>query len=74
MILQIISTIQGDNKILCIVKIKFKSLSLKLPDWWMKITTIAIITLLITIPIAANVVFNPLRAVNAANAIYKEEQ
>ena len=40
----------------------------------MKITTIAIITLLITIPIAANVVFNPLRAVNAANAIYKEEQ
>ena len=56
---------------------KFKLLLLKLPDWWIKATTIAITTLLMIILIyliAANVVSNPLYTVNAVNAIYKEEQ
>ena len=43
----------------------------------MKATTIAIIMLLIIIPmhsVAVNAVSNPLYTVNAANAVYKEEQ
>ena len=74
-ILWIISTIKGDNRILCIVKIKFKLLSLKLLDWWIKVTIIAITTPPITIlmySVAANVVSNPLYA-DAANAVYEEE-
>ena len=56
---------------------KFKLLSLELPNWWIKTTTIATTTLLITILIylvAINAVSNPLHTVNAANAVYKEEQ
>ena len=53
---------------------KFKSLSIKLPDWWIKVTTTAITIPPITIPIAVNTVSNPLCTVNAANAVYKEEQ
>ena len=71
---RIISTIQGDNKILRMVEAKFKSLSLELPDWWIKVTTTATTTPPITIPIAANAVSNPPRAVNAANAVYEDEQ
>jgi hypothetical protein len=58
------------------VKAKFKSLSLKLPDWWMKVTTTATTTPPITILIylvAANAVSNLLYT-DAANAVYKEEQ
>jgi hypothetical protein len=76
-ILQIIFTIKGDNKILYIVKVKFRSLSLKLPNWWIKVTTTVTTTPLITILMylaAANAVSNPLYTVNAANAVYKEEQ
>ena len=49
---------------------------LKLPDWWIKVTTIVITTPLITILIhliAANTVSNFLHT-NTANAVYKEEQ
>ena len=56
---------------------KFKLLLLKLPNWWIKVTIIAIIIPLMIILIylvAANMVFNFLYAVNAANAVYKEEQ
>ena len=56
---------------------KFKLLSLELPNWWIKTTTIATTTPLITILIylvAINAVSNPLHTVNAANAVYKEEQ
>ena len=56
---------------------KFKLLSLKLPDWWIKVTTIVTIMPLMTIPIhsvTANAVSNPLYTINAANAIYEEEQ
>ena len=56
---------------------KFRLLSLKLPNWWIKVTIIATTMVLIIIPmhlVAVNVVFNPLRAINAANAVYKEEQ
>ena len=59
------------------VEAKFKSLSLKLPDWWMKVTTTATTTPLMTNPMhsaATNAVSNPLYTVNAVNAIYKEEQ
>ena len=56
---------------------KFRLLLLKLPNWWIKATTIATIMLLITIPmhlIAANAVSNLLYTVNTANTVYKEEQ
>ena len=56
---------------------KFKLLLLKLPNWWIKATIIATITPLIIIPmhlVAANAVSNPLRTINAANTVYKEEQ
>ena len=56
---------------------KFRLLSLKLPDWWIKVTTIATTMPLITIlmhSVAANAVSNPLYTVNAANAVYEEEQ
>ena len=56
---------------------KFKLLSLKLSNWWIKVTTIATTMLLMIILIysaAANTVSNPLCTINAANAIYKEEQ
>ena len=56
---------------------KFKLLSLELPDWWIKVTITATTILLMTILIhsaAANAVFNPLYTVNTANAVYKEEQ
>ena len=76
-ILQIISTIKRDNKILYIVEVKFKLLSLELPDWWIKVittaTTMPPITILMHL-VAANAVSNSLYTVNAANAIYKEEQ
>ena len=55
------------------VKAKFKSLSLELPDWWIKVTTTATITPPITILIAANAVSNP-PYTNTANAVYEEEQ
>ena len=54
---------------------KFRLLLLELPNWWIKVTTIATIMLLIINLmhlVAANAVFNPLYA-NTANAIYKEE-
>ena len=56
---------------------KFKLLSLKLPNWWIKVTTTATTMPLIIILMhlaAANTVFNPLHTINAANAVYKEEQ
>ena len=56
---------------------KFKLLSLELPDWWIKVTTTATTTPLMTIlmhSVAANTVSNPLHTVNTANAIYEEEQ
>ena len=56
---------------------KFKLLSLKLFNWWIKITTTATIILLITIlthSAAANAVSNPPHTINVANAIYEEEQ
>ena len=56
---------------------KFKLLSLELPNWWIKATTIVTIMPLITIlmhSVAINAVFNPLYTVNAVNAVYKEEQ
>jgi hypothetical protein len=59
------------------VKVKFKLLSLKLPDWWIKVIIITTTTPPITILIysaAANAVSNSLYTVNAANAVYKEEQ
>ena len=59
------------------VEVKFKSLLLKLPDWWMKVTTTATTMPLMTIPmhlVAANAVSNSLCIVNAANAVYEEEQ
>ena len=59
------------------VEAKFRSLSLELPDWWMKATTTATTTPPMTIPMhsaAANAVSNPPRTVNAANAVYEEEQ
>ena len=56
---------------------KFKLLSLKLPDWWIKVittaTTMPLIIILMHL-VAANTVSNPLHTVNAANAVYKEEQ
>lgn len=59
------------------VKAKFKLLLFKLPDWWIKVITIATTTPLMTILIylvAANAVSNPLYTINAANTVYKEEQ
>jgi hypothetical protein len=59
------------------VKVKFKLLLLELPDWWIKVTTIATTMppmIILMHLAAANVVFNPLYTVNAANAVYKEEQ
>ena len=56
---------------------KFRLLSLKLSNWWIKVTTIATTIILIIIPMhsaAVNIVSNPLRAINAANTVYKEEQ
>ena len=56
---------------------KFKLLLLKLPNWWIKVTTTATTILLMIILIhlaAANAVSNPLYTVNTANAVYKEEQ
>ena len=56
---------------------KFRLLSLKLPNWWIKATTIATIMPLMTIlmhSVAVNAVSNPLYTVNAANTVYKEEQ
>ena len=56
---------------------KFKLLLLKLPNWWIKVTTTAITIPLITILmhlVAINTVSNPLYTVNAANTVYKEEQ
>ena len=56
---------------------KFKLLLLELPDWWIKATTITTTMPPIIIPIylaAANAVSNPLCTVNAANAVYEEEQ
>ena len=76
-ILQIISTIKGDNKIFYMVKAKFKLLLLKLPNWWIKATTIATTTPPITILmylVIANAVSNPLCIINAANTVYEEEQ
>ena len=55
---------------------KFKLLSLKLPDWWIKaITTATIMPLIIILmhSAAANAVSNPLYTVNVVNAIYEEE-
>jgi hypothetical protein len=57
--------------------VKFKLLSLELPNWWIKVTIIATTMPPMIIPMysaAANVVSNPLYTVNAANAVYKEEQ
>ena len=59
------------------VKVKFKLLLLKFPNWWIKVTIITTIIPLIIIlmhSVAANAVSNPLYTVNAANAVYKEEQ
>jgi hypothetical protein len=59
------------------VEAKFRLLSLELPDWWIKVTTTATTTPLMTISMhsaAANAVSNPLCTVNAANAVYEEEQ
>ena len=56
---------------------KFRLLLLELPNWWIKATTIVTTTLLITILmylVAINAVSNPLYTINAANAVYKEEQ
>ena len=56
---------------------KFRLLLLKLPNWWIKVTTIVTITPPITILIylaAANAVSNPPRTINIANTIYEEEQ
>ena len=56
---------------------KFKLLSLKFPNWWIKVTTTVTTMPLIIIlmhSVAANAVFNPLYTVNAANAVYKKEQ
>ena len=56
---------------------KFKLLLFKPPDWWIKVTIIATIMPLITIPmhlITANAVSNPLYTINAVNAVYKKEQ
>ena len=56
---------------------KFRLLLLKLPNWWIKVTTIATIMPLMTIlihSVAVNMVSNSLYIVNAANAVYKEEQ
>ena len=56
---------------------KFRLLSLKLPNWWIKviiiITTIPPITILMHL-VAANAVSNPLYTINAANTVYKKEQ
>ena len=59
------------------VKAKFRSLLLELPNQWIKVTIIATTMPPITIPmhlVAANAVSNPLYIVNTANAVYEEEQ
>ena len=56
---------------------KFKLLSLKFPNWWIKVITIVTTMPLITIlmhSVATNAVSNPLHTINAANAVYKKEQ
>ena len=56
---------------------KFKLLLLKLPNWWIKVTTtvttMALIIILMHL-VAANAVSNLLYTINIANAVYKEEQ